>query len=81
MDGTDVFQERWDRYKEDNNMARATYRQVKAENLEHGDEIIDPEGNETRVIRIRRIDHLRGRLETEAGVATVPLSQLFPVVN
>ena len=56
-------------------------KQIKAEDLIKGQVIVDPEGNETRVIRIRRIDHSRGRLETEAGVATVPLSQLFPVVN
>ncbi|AUX83052.1 hypothetical protein PBI_BANDIK_28 [Microbacterium phage Bandik] len=60
-------------------MARATYRQVKAENLEHGMEIIDPEGNEATVIRIRRVDHLRGRLETDLGVAVVDLDMQFPV--
>lgn len=60
-------------------MARATYRQVKAEDLEHGDEIIDPEGNEAVVIRVRRVDHLRGRLETDLGVAVVDLDMHFPV--
>ncbi|QDF15992.1 hypothetical protein H3N89_gp27 [Microbacterium phage MonChoix] len=60
-------------------MARATYRQVKAENLEHGDQIIDPEGNEATVIRLRRVDHKRGRLETDLGVAVVQLDETFPV--
>jgi len=55
--------------------------QVKAENLLHGQVIIDPEGNETTVIRIQRMDNVRGRLSTEAGVAVVRLDQLFPVVS
>ena len=60
-------------------MARATYRQVKASKLEHGDQIIDPEGNEATVIRVRRVDHERGRLETDLGVAVVDLDMHFPV--
>ncbi|QIN93850.1 hypothetical protein SEA_ALAKAZAM_28 [Microbacterium phage Alakazam] len=52
----------------------------KAEDLEHMDRIIDPEGNEATVIRIRRMDHQRGRLETDLGVAVVPLNQKFPVL-
>lgn len=53
----------------------------KAEDLVNGDVIIDPEGNETKVLRIRRIDHQRGRLETESGVAVVQLDKKFPVVQ
>ncbi len=52
----------------------------KAEDLEHMDRIIDPEGNEATVIRIMRIDHQRGRLSTDLGVAIVPLDQRFPVL-
>ncbi|QBZ73078.1 hypothetical protein PBI_SINATRA_27 [Microbacterium phage Sinatra] len=55
-------------------------KQVKAEDLQHGQVIIDPEGNQARVIRIRRVDHQRGRLETDLGVAVVPLGQRFPVL-
>ena len=51
----------------------------KAEDLELNDVIIDPEGNEARVIRMRRIDHQRGRLETDLGVAVVQLSDKFPI--
>lgn len=54
--------------------------QKKAEDLEHNDVIIDPEGNEARVIRLRRLDHKRGRLETDLGVAVVQLSEKFPVL-
>lgn len=53
--------------------------QKKAADLEHNDVIIDPEGNEARVIRIRRLDHQRGRLETDLGVAVVQLSDKFPI--
>lgn len=53
---------------------------VPAEELSHGQRIIDPEGNEATVIRIRRMDHQRGRLETDLGVAVVALSQKFPIV-
>lgn len=53
---------------------------IKAEDLEHGQHIIDPEGNEATVIRIQRIDHQRGRLSTDQGVAVVPLNQMFPVL-
>ncbi|QKN87728.1 hypothetical protein IXEL_27 [Microbacterium phage Ixel] len=60
-------------------MARATFRQVKAENLQHMDVIIDPEGNEATVMRIRRVDHERGRLETDLGVHVVALDEHFPV--
>jgi hypothetical protein len=60
-------------------MARATYRQVAAQKLEHGMEIIDPEGNEATVIRYRWIDHQRGRLETDLGVAVVDHDMHFPV--
>ncbi|AVJ49774.1 hypothetical protein PBI_LUCKY3_27 [Microbacterium phage Lucky3] len=55
-------------------------KQVKAEDLQHNDVIIDPEGNQARVIRIRRVDGQRGRLETDLGVAVVQLSQRFPVL-
>lgn len=54
--------------------------QKKAEDLEHNDVIIDPEGNEATVIRIRRMDHQRGRLETDLGVAVVALSDKFTIV-
>lgn len=52
---------------------------IKAEDLTTGTIIIDPEGNPARVTRIRRIDHLRGRLETDRGVAVVALSDSFPL--
>ncbi|AVJ49925.1 hypothetical protein FDJ43_gp27 [Microbacterium phage Koji] len=55
-------------------------KQVKAEDLQRGQVIIDPEGNQARVIRVRRVDHQRGRLETDLGVAVVPLGQRFPVL-
>ncbi|QKY80326.1 hypothetical protein SEA_MERCEDES_26 [Microbacterium phage Mercedes] len=54
---------------------------TKAEDLKHNDRIIDPEGNEATVIRIQRIDHQRGRLHTDLGIAIVPLNQKFPVVE
>lgn len=54
--------------------------QVKVEDLKHGQFIIDPEGNDARVIRVRRIDHQRARLETDMGVAVVMLSDKFPVL-
>jgi hypothetical protein len=60
-------------------MARATFRQVKAEDLEAGMLLIDPEGATTKVYNIRRIDHERGRLTTASGVAIVKLDTLFPV--
>lgn len=50
---------------------------IKAEDLKHNDKIIDPEGEPCTVIRLRRIDHQRGKLETNRGVAIVPLDQLF----
>ncbi|WNN95821.1 hypothetical protein SEA_CHIKPIC_27 [Microbacterium phage ChikPic] len=52
---------------------------IKAEDLTKGQVIIDPEGNEATVIRIRRIDHQRGRLETDLGVAVVGLEDRFPL--
>ena len=55
--------------------------QVPAEELSHGQQIIDPEGNVATVIRIRRVDHQRGRLETDLGVAVVDLNQKFPVLS
>lgn len=61
--------------------ATMAIKNTKAEDLNPGDVVIDPEGNEARVIRIRRIDHQRGRLETDLGVAVVPLAQKFPLVS
>ena len=52
----------------------------KAEDLGHGDHIIAPDGTEATVIRVRRIDHQRGRLETDMGVAVVALDDEFPVL-
>ncbi|AXH48599.1 hypothetical protein SEA_SANSA_26 [Microbacterium phage Sansa] len=52
---------------------------IKAEDLTKGQVIIDPEGNEATVIRIRRIDHQRGRLETDLGVSVVGLEERFPL--
>lgn len=52
---------------------------IKASDLQHNDMIIDPEGNTARVIRLRRIDHLRGRLETDRGIAVVALDDTFPL--
>ncbi|QWS69693.1 hypothetical protein SEA_WILLIAMSTRONG_26 [Microbacterium phage WilliamStrong] len=54
--------------------------QKKAEDLEHNDVIIDPEGNEATVIRVRRMDHQRARLETDLGVAVVQLTDKFTLV-
>ena len=54
--------------------------QVKAEDLKHGQVILDPSGNEATVVRIRRVDNLRGRLETDLGVAVVELDHVFPVI-
>lgn len=56
-------------------------RNIKAEDLDHGQVIIDPEGNRATVIRIQRMDHLRGLLKTDLGSAVVPLDQPFPVVD
>lgn len=53
---------------------------IKASDLTKGQVIVDPEGNEATVIRIRRIDHERGRLETDLGVAVVGLNDKFPLV-
>lgn len=53
---------------------------VKAEDLVSGQVIIDPEGNEATVRRVMRLDHKRGRLETDLGVAVVPLGMAFPVL-
>lgn len=50
---------------------------TQAQDLKHNDRIIDPEGNIATVIRIRRLDHQRGRLETNLGVAQVALTDLF----
>ncbi|WNN96059.1 hypothetical protein SEA_SCHIMMELS22_28 [Microbacterium phage Schimmels22] len=55
--------------------------QVKVEDLKHGQFIIDPEGNDSRVIRVRRIDHKRARLETDMGVAVVNLDDKFPIAD
>lgn len=52
---------------------------TKVEDLNHNDVIIDPEGNEARVIRVRRIDHLRAKLETDIGARVVALKDKFPV--
>lgn len=60
-------------------MARATFKQVKVTDLQIGQTIIDPEGNEAIFIRVRRIDGSRGRLETKLGVAVVDLDETFPV--
>ena len=50
---------------------------IKVSDLKHNDRIIDPEGNAARVIRVRRIDHKRGKLETDRGVAIVGLDDIF----
>lgn len=50
---------------------------IKAEDLTTGTIIIDPEGNRARVTRLRRIDHQRGRLETDRGIAIVALTDTF----
>jgi len=52
---------------------------IKASDLTNGTLIIDPEGNTARVVRMRRIDHERGRLETDLGVAVVALDDEFPL--
>lgn len=55
--------------------------QKKAEDLAHGDVIADPEdGSEATVIRVRRMDHQRARLETDKGVAVVQLTDKFTVL-
>lgn len=53
----------------------------KAQDLELNDVIIDPEGNEARVIRYRWIDHKRGRLSTDLGEKVVNHADRFPVVQ
>lgn len=60
-------------------MAQAP-KQTKVENLQHNDVIVDPEGNEARVIRVRRIDHQRAKLETDLGAKVVALADTFPVL-
>lgn len=55
-------------------------RNIKAENLEKGMVIAaGHDGEDATVIRIRRIDHERGRLETDKGVAVVLLGEVFPI--
>lgn len=54
--------------------------QVKVEDLKHGMFILDPEGNDARVIRVKRVDDTRGRLETDMGIAVVALTDTFPVI-
>lgn len=54
--------------------------QKRVDQLEHNDVIIDPEGNEARVIRVRRIDHQRAKLETDIGARVVALADKFPVL-
>lgn len=49
----------------------------KAEDLIHGNRIIDPEGNVATVRRVRRIDHQRCLVETDLGVAQVDLDTTF----
>jgi len=53
----------------------------RAEDLEHDEVIIDPNGDEAVVIRYRWMDHKRGRLETDLGVAVVPHAQRFTIVQ
>lgn len=48
---------------------------IKAEDLTNGMRIIDPDGNVAQVSRMRRIDHERGRLDTDLGVHVVRLSE------
>lgn len=55
-------------------------KQVKVEDLQHGQFIVDPEGNDAQVIRVQRIDHKRARLETDMGVAVVGLTDKFAVL-
>lgn len=52
-------------------------RTVKAEDLETGQHIIDPDGNKARVMRYRWIDHERGRLDTDLGVRVVNHSDRY----
>lgn len=59
----------------------AAMKQVKVEDLNHNDVIIDPEGNEARVIRVRRIDHQRAKLETDIGAKVVALKDTFPLAR
>lgn len=79
---TDRIQEQYDQQKElEASMARMeALGQVPAEELSHGQVIIDPEGNEATVIRIQRMDHERGLLHTDLGKAVVPLNQKFTVI-
>lgn len=53
---------------------------VPAADLSAGQRILDPEGNVATVVRIMRIDHQRGRLATDLGVAVVPLDMRFEVL-
>lgn len=54
-----------------------TVKKITAAFLEHGMTIIDPEGNVATVVRLQRVDHERGRLETDLGVAIVSLDDVF----
>lgn len=51
------------------------------EQLDRMDIIVDLEGNRARVVRVRRIDHRRARLETDLGVHQVLLKDRFEVVG
>jgi hypothetical protein len=53
---------------------------IKAEDLHAGIRIVDPEGNAATVRRYQWIDHQRGRLSTDLGVAVVEHSTRFPVL-
>ncbi len=52
-----------------------------AKDLAPRDRIIDPDGNVATVIRIRRVDHKRGRLETNRGIAQVGLDDIFSLAD
>lgn len=55
---------------------------IQAQNLEHGDMIIDEEDNRHIVNNIRRIDHERVRITTSKGHArVVTLDHLFELDN
>lgn len=56
---------------------RKGYQMVKAADLEHLDIIVDPEGHQATVYRVRMMDHQRARLETDRGVAVVMLEDTF----
>lgn len=60
-------------------MARATFRQVAARDLVRDQVIIDPDGKEARVIRVRWVSHLECLVATDLNEFRTELDMCFPV--